>query len=129
MEFNHIGVATNNIIKSIELYKQFGFESSVTFSDPIQQVSICFMKKENHPDVELISPNNDNSPINNILNKVGTAPYHLCYSSSNILQDIEFLKKKRFIVVVNPVEAVAFNLKKVCFCYHNDFGLIELVEA
>jgi hypothetical protein len=36
--------------------------------------------------------------------------------------------KKRFLLVVKPVEAVAFNYRRVCFLYHKDTGLIELLE-
>jgi methylmalonyl-CoA/ethylmalonyl-CoA epimerase len=128
MEFHHLGVATGNLKKSIEIFIKLGFISDKIIFDEIQKVNICFMRKTGHPDIELIEPADDKSPVLDILNKVGTTPYHLCYFTNDILQDIMELKKNRFILVVKPVEAKAFNNKKICFCYNKDFGLLELVE-
>ena len=128
MEFHHIGVATCNINKSIEIFEKMGFISEEVIFDELQKVNICFLRKSGHPDIELIEPANEKSPVRNILDKVGTTPYHFCYYTNDILQEIISLKKKKFLLVVNPVEAIAFNNKRICFCYNKDFGLIEVVE-
>lgn len=129
MEFHHIGVATCNIKKSIEIFEKLGFISGEVIFDKNQKVNICFMRKDGHPDIELVEPSNEKSTVQNILEKVGTAPYHLCYHTNDIFQEILNLKKNKFLLVVNPVEATAFCNKKICFCYHKDFGLIELIEV
>jgi methylmalonyl-CoA/ethylmalonyl-CoA epimerase len=128
MEFHHIGVATRDIEKSIDIFEKLGFISEKIIFDEIQNVNICFVKKNDHPDIELIEPVNVKSPVVNILDKVGTMPYHFCYTTNDISQEIINLKKNSFKVVVKPVEAIAFNGRKVCFCYNKDFGLIELIE-
>jgi methylmalonyl-CoA/ethylmalonyl-CoA epimerase len=104
MEFHHIGVATCDIKKSIEVFQKLGFMSDEVIFDKIQQVNICFLRKTGHPDIELIEPTDEKSPVRN-------------------------MRKSRFLLVVNPVEAIAFNNRKICFCYNKDFGLIELVET
>ena len=128
MEFHHIGVATVSIKKSIEIFEKLGFLAHEVIFDEIQNVNICFLEKIGHPVIELIEPVNEKSPVHNILSKVGTTPYHFCYYTTDIFQEINDLQNNRFLLVVKPVEAVAFNNKKVCFCYNKDFGLIELVE-
>jgi methylmalonyl-CoA/ethylmalonyl-CoA epimerase len=128
MEFHHIGVATSNIRKSTDIYKQLGFIPDEVIFDEIQNVNICFLRKPGHPDIELVEPVSEKSPVWNILDKVGTSPYHFCYYTNDILQEILNLKNSKFILIVNPVKAVAFGNNKICFCYNKDFGLIELVE-
>lgn len=129
MEFHHIGVATSNINKSSDIFKQLGFIADKVIFDEIQNVNICFLRKPGHPDIELVEPVNEKSPVWNILDKVGTSPYHFCYYTNDIVNEIQNLKKSKFILVVNPVQATAFNNSKICFCYNKDFGLIELVEV
>lgn len=126
MIFNHIGVATRAIKMSISIYEKLGFSSGEIVFDPVQNVNICFLKKSGHPDIELIEPVDKKSPVSNILDKIGTTPYHLCYSCDDLDSDISELKKKRFLTVVSPVKAIALDNHRVCFCYHKDFGLIEL---
>jgi methylmalonyl-CoA/ethylmalonyl-CoA epimerase len=129
MKFHHIGHATVNIKRSICIFEQMGFVADKVIHDENQNVNICFVRKEGHPDIELVEPANDTSPVQNILNKVGTGPYHFCYTTEDIMQEIEKLKQNRFIIVVKPVKASAFNSKRISFCYNKDFGLIEIVEA
>jgi methylmalonyl-CoA/ethylmalonyl-CoA epimerase len=128
MEFHHIGVATHSIKKSIEIFEKMGFHSDEVIFDEIQNVNICFLQMPGHPIIELIEPVNEKSPVRNILDKVGITPYHLCYHTNDIFKEILELQKNKFLLVVKPVEAVAFNNRRVCFCYNKDFGLIELVE-
>jgi methylmalonyl-CoA/ethylmalonyl-CoA epimerase len=128
MEFNHLGVATDNIRKSIETFEKLGFASGKVIFDDIQLVNICFLKKDNHPDIELIEPVNEKSPVRNILDKVGTTPYHICYTTKDLQQEILCLKQNGFILVVTPVNAIAFEMRKICFLYNKNFGLLELVE-
>jgi methylmalonyl-CoA/ethylmalonyl-CoA epimerase len=128
MEFHHIGLATDNINKSVLTFEKMGFTSGKVIFDNLQQVNICFLKKNGHPDIELIEPISEKSPVRNILEKVGTTPYHLCYTTDDILQEINILKQNNFLLIVKPVEAIAFGLKKICFCYNKYFGLLELVE-
>jgi methylmalonyl-CoA/ethylmalonyl-CoA epimerase len=128
MEFDHLGVATNNIRESIETFKKLGFTSGKVIYDEIQLVNICFLKMDSHPDIELIEPVNEKSPVRNILNKVGTTPYHICYRTKELLGEILTLKENGFILVVTPVNATAFDMRKICFLYSKNFGLLELVE-
>jgi methylmalonyl-CoA/ethylmalonyl-CoA epimerase len=128
MDFHHIGVATTNIGKSIEVFEKLGFISQELVFDEIQNVNICFLVKAGHPDIELIEPVNEKSPVRNILDKVGTTPYHFCYSTNDIIKEISNLKEKKFLLAVKPFEAKAIGNRKICFCYHPGFGLIELLE-
>ena len=129
MNFHHIVIATHNIEETTKKYNLFGYKTSTeTFFDPIQNVYISFMEKANSPCVELVAPVNQESPIWNTLNKNGTNPYHFCYEVDNIVQEVDKLKKMKFILISKIVPAVAFNNRLVCFLYSKESGLIELLN-
>ena len=115
LQFHHIGIATDDIEKSISLYEVLGYVSQGlrTVIDPIQKVELAFMFRENHPLIELVSPLNDDSPVKSILNKMRTTPYHTCYEVPIIEETIKDLKKQRFILIQKPTPAIAFNNRKI----------------
>lgn len=126
--FHHLGIATADIESTIELYRKLGFENSDIIYDPLQKVHICFLTKSNHPLLELVAPADESSPVNNILKKAGTSPYHSCYEVKSLEEAIAALRKQRFLLVVKPVPAVALANRRICFVYHPQIGLIELLE-
>ena len=129
MLFHHIGIACKSIDKSLVIYRKLNFRISEIVIDNIQKVKICFVSKENHPLLELIEPFGENSPIGNILAKLGNTPYHNCYQCENIDLKIRQLRGMGFLLVSKPVKAIALENKKICFLYNSDFGLIELMEV
>ena len=98
------------------------------FFDSKQNVNISFLEKAGSPLLELVEPVNEKSPIRNILNKVGVSAYHFCYEVENLDDSITQLRQKKFMLLVKPVEAVAFKGRRICFLYHKETGLIELLE-
>jgi methylmalonyl-CoA/ethylmalonyl-CoA epimerase len=128
MKFHHLGVATANIETSAQSYSFFGYKPGDIIYDPIQKVNLCFLEKENSPIIELVSPTEGSSPVNTILKKNGTMPYHTCYEVIDLEENINILKKNKFILVVKPVQAIAFNNHRICFLFHKGAGLIELLE-
>jgi methylmalonyl-CoA/ethylmalonyl-CoA epimerase len=129
MKFHHIGIATYNINDSISKYLLFGYNQiTVKYFDPIQNVNITFMEKDNSPMIEFVEPVDEKSPILNTLTKNGTTPYHFCFEVDDIHIEVEKLKKNKFILISKVVPAVAFNNRLVCFLYSKESGLIELLN-
>ncbi len=122
-------MAVKDLAATARMYEQGGYNRSSFVLDPIQRVHICWMTKNDSPTVELISPVDETSPIFNILQKVGVSPYHCCYIVDSIDEASIELKKQKYIMLSKPTEAVAINGSKICFFFHKDVGLIELVEA
>jgi methylmalonyl-CoA/ethylmalonyl-CoA epimerase len=127
-KFHHIGMAVKDIQKSREVYEKGGYLSSDIIFDPIQNVDICWLKREGMPTIELLAPVDEQSPICKILMKNGVTPYHTCYSVENINEAIAELRKQKYVLVSKPTEAVAIHNKKVAFMHNKHVGLIELVE-
>lgn len=127
-KFHHIGVATKSIEQTAAIYTNAGYTITEPVVDTIQDIRICFLSKDGMPTVELLEPVDEKSPVNDILKKNGTTPYHCCYAVENIDQAIKDLKAQHYVPVSKSVPAVAFGNERVCFLYHKYVGLIELVE-
>lgn len=129
MKVHHYGVATKSIVKSVKAFESLGYSScSEVIFDPIQGVNLLFLKNENDHLIELVEAAQADNPVSKILAKAGTSLYHICYEVENILESITVLKKQRFMVVLEPTPAIAFDNKKISFLYNPALGLIELLE-
>ena len=130
LQFHHIGIATRNFEKAIKTYQYLGYSIELhPLEVPTQKVRVCFLKKDGHPCIELIEPINVNSPVNTLLRKHGSGPYHLCYTTPNLKETIKLLKEEKFLFFALPVESTAFNNKMIVFAYKEELGFIEIVEA
>lgn len=126
--FHHIGIATYKIDETATMYTAAGYVKTSTVYDPIQNVYICFLKKEGMPTLELLAPHDDKSPVCKTLEKNGVIPYHCCYEVENLEQAAKDLRALQYVPICPPEVAVAFEGKKVQFFYNKQIGLIELVE-
>lgn len=128
-QFHHIGIAVKDIKATSAIYEGGGYKPSTIIYDPIQNVDICWLTKDDSPTLELLAPVNENSPVNNILEKNGVSPYHTCYVVKDIQEAISELRKQKYVMISKPAEAVAFKSSKVAFLFNKNVGLIELVET
>ena len=126
--FHHIAVATRSIAQTKRIFEDFGLGMGRIIHVPSQKVNVCFSQKEGHPQVELIEPAGEDSPIHNILSKVGTSPYHLCYQTPELDRASKYLKSLGFLLINGPSPSNALDDNNICFFYHKHFGLIEVVE-
>ncbi|MDR0560040.1 MAG: VOC family protein [Prevotellaceae bacterium] len=133
--FHHIGIAVRNIEQTATLYLTAGFAMTEPVIDTLRHVRICFLKKtgtvfekEKMPLIELVEPINELAPVNKILEKSGVSPYHFCYETEDLYGSVEKLKKQKYLLIQKPDLAIALENRKVCFMFHKDAGLIELLE-
>ena len=131
MEFDHIGIA----VKSIEDYfdKQLNSvlgvpELSEIIIDPIQNCRIAFATTSNGVRLELIEPLNEESPVNQILQKKKGGLYHICFKTENFDQDLKHCLVNKYIALGKPQPAIAFNNRRIVFLSSPTFEIIELVE-
>ena len=126
--FHHAGVAVKDIDRTAAHYIEAGYRKTPTIYDPMQKVNICFLEKEGMPTIELLEPVDGTSPVDRIVDNNGVTPYHFCYEVDDIEQAIVELRTRKYLVVVKPVNAVAIDNRRVCFLFHKDVGLVEIVE-
>lgn len=125
---DHIGYAVRDIEKSAAMYVAAGWSLSEIYEEHVQHTKIAFLTKPGMTTIELVSPLDGNSPVDNILRTQGVSPYHICYVVEDIMQVVEDLYEEGFKPLFMPVDSVAMENRKICYLYHIDIGYIELVE-
>lgn len=116
--FHHIGMVVRSIEKNHCVAEKIW--------DPIQKVSVAFISL-NGLNIELIEPEDDESPVSLSLKK-GIKLLHLCYTVPNIEEALAVCKKQKFHCISRPVPAVAFDNKPIIWVYSRIYGLVELIE-
>ena len=95
-----------------------------------QGVQYLFISIEGSPNIELLAPLGEKSPINNFLKKFGPGLYHFCYACKDLDESInKLIIEFSWFLVSKPKADPAFDGRKVAFLKHKSFGLIELVES
>ena len=125
---DHIGYAVRDIQETATLYFAAGWKLSAIYNEEVQHAKIAFLTKPGMTTIELVSPLDGKSPVDNILKTQGVAPYHICYVVEDIMQAVEDLYEEGFKPLFLPVESVAMENRKICYLYHISIGYIELVS-
>lgn len=128
LDFHHIGVATHDMDPAVRIYEGLGYAATLRITDPIQKVNVVMMNRDGHPTIEILSPAAEDSPIDNVLKKMGATPYHTCYEVPDLDQALADLRKAYFRPISKPVPAVAFDNRRIVFVYNRRVGLVELLE-
>jgi methylmalonyl-CoA/ethylmalonyl-CoA epimerase len=129
MRFHHVGIAVHNISEAIIAYEALGYsKNSAIINDPIQKVQLCFLEKKESPILELVAATSMESPVTNILARSGPTPYHNCFEVNDISESVISLKQWGYRRLSPVVPAIAFGNRRICFLYHKEVGLIELLE-
>ena len=117
-KFHHIGLSVKSITSI--------FPKAKPIIDPIQKVKEAFINFEGMT-LELLEPIDETSPIyNNLKNNYKLC--HICFEVSNLNNAIENAKKEKFHVIQKPVPAIALGNRKVCFLFHSDYHIVELLQ-
>lgn len=128
ISIDHLGYAVRDIHESAAPYVAAGWKLSEIYNEEVQHTKIAFLTKPGMTTIELVSPLDGPSPVDNILQNNGVAPYHICYVVKDIMQAVEDLYEEGFKPLFMPIESVAMENRKICYLYHLDVGYIELVS-
>jgi len=131
LEFHHIGIAVSDFRQVLTYYKSLGYKefNKAAIRDELQMVDLMLLTHNTHPDIELVKPFNDQSPIKNYLKNNDVFIYHFCYEIDSFNDVVDDLKEKfRVFSVSAPKPAVLFNNRLVAFYYVHNIGLIELLK-
>jgi methylmalonyl-CoA/ethylmalonyl-CoA epimerase len=128
VKIHHVGYVVKSVYAAADKFKSLGYRefSAVTY-DKTRDVHICFLRNGDVT-VELVAPASKHSVVYNLWKKYKTSPYHICYESADFEIDIASLLAQGFILLQNPLPAPALEDRRAAFLFHNDAGLIEVLE-
>lgn len=130
MKLHHTGYLTGNIKETAKAFEILGYVAQPIFDDSIQKCFICFLKRaKGEPLIELVQPYEDNKTMQKMLIKRGVSPYHLCYEVEDVQATYEELSEKEgWLPIFAPVEAVAFDNRKITYFMNAETGFVEFVN-
>ncbi|HAN44757.1 MAG TPA: lactoylglutathione lyase [Ruminococcaceae bacterium] len=128
MDIHHIGYLVREIPEAEKEFFRLGFKADGGITlDEARNIFIEFLKNGEYT-IELVAPANEKAPVHRLMKKCGSMPYHICYLSQNLYEDVEQLKKDGYIVIEEPLTAPAIKNRRVAFLFKETVGIIELVE-
>ena len=127
--FHHIGVACRDLNSDEAHFAALGYaREGESFEDPRQRIRGLFLTAAGQPRLELLVNAHETGPLDPWLAK-GVKFYHFAYEVPALDRAIEDLKAGRARVMVPPVPAVAFDMRRITFLMHPNGTLTELIEA
>ncbi len=128
MKILHIGCLVEDLQKSISDYELLGFRSmGESVVNNTMKVIGHYIQNDSTV-IELIAPIDGTSIISKLLKKLGPGPYHLCYESYNLAEDVKKLRKKGY-VIVSSGEKSESEARSFAFLYNLNIGFVELIET
>ena len=126
--FHHLGYACASIARERSAFTLLGYhDEGSSFSDPVQGVNGCFMVGAG-PRIELLENTEGSNTLTPWLD-AGSKLYHLAYEVESTLDEaLRWVKQERARVVVQPVPAIAFAGRYICFVMFRQGLMIELIE-
>lgn len=127
MKVHHVGYLVKDMDEAKNEFLKLGYSDNVVTRDEYRGIDICFMDNGGYC-VELISPYRDDSMVSGLIKKYKNSPYHLCYISENLDDEIEKLTANGYVQMGEAKEAPAIDGKRVVFLMNSSIGIIEIVE-
>ena len=129
---SHIGIAVENLEKSIELFSQILGCDPVSIEEVAEQkvkVAIFRPGGNNSTAIELVCPVSDSSPVKKYLEKRGQGLHHISINVKNIADKLDGLKSKDFRLIDQSPRYGADG-KKIAFVHPSSTSgvLIELEQ-
>jgi catechol 2,3-dioxygenase-like lactoylglutathione lyase family enzyme len=131
LSFHHFGLAVREPEEAVRFLEALGYEIASSIPDPLQRVNLAFCSHPTMPDVELVWPGEEPSPIDAIVKRNNGLVYHLCYTADDPDEAVAAIEASGLnIVAAGPAKAaVLFGGREVAFFYVENFGLIEIIRG
>ena len=131
MKIHHIGYLVDNIDAAATTFENLGFSLVGKIEeDTTREIYIQFLDNDGFV-VELIQPVSKKSPYYGLCKKYRNSPYHICYATDNLSEEIEIMVNSESgnILLQPPKPAPAMpGHPYVAFLMNEHIGMIELVD-
>ncbi len=131
LEFHHFGLAVKSPGTAFRYLEDLGYCAGSACYDPLQKVNLAMRHHDRMPDVEVIWPGAEPSPIDLMLERDDGLIYHLCYTSKNVERSLAALEQAGLEVLplgfAKP--ALLFGGFEVSFHRITGVGVIEIIAG
>lgn len=132
LAFHHFGLAVRAPEPAFRFLAAMGYHCpGQPVFDPLQSVNLQMCHHPDMPDVEVIWPGEQPSPLDKMLKRSDSLIYHLCYTVADAERALEKMAAAGIAVlpVVAAKPAILFGGAEVSFHLVDGFGLIELLHC
>ena len=131
LEFHHFGLAVRSPEAAFHYLDDLGYCAGNTCYDPLQKVNLAMRHHGRMPDVEVIWPGAEPSPIDRMLEQSDSMIYHLCYTSENVEASVAALEEAGLEVLPLGLAqpALLFDGLEVSFYSITGVGIIEIIAG
>jgi hypothetical protein len=131
LEFHHFGLAVKSPEAAFRYLGDLGYRAGSSCYDPLQKVNLAMRHHDQMPDVEVIWPAAEASPIDSILKHNDSLIYHICYTSNDVERSLAALEQAGMEVqpLGFPKPAVLFDGIEVSFHRITGVGVIEIIAG
>jgi hypothetical protein len=131
LQFHHLGLAVQRPQKAFAFLASLGYRDGKQFFDPLQSVNLAMRHHPVMPDVEVIWPGAETSPIDNLIKGGKSLVYHLCFAAQDAEQALANLQAAghQIVELAPPTPAVLFGNLPVSFHNVLGFGMIEIIHG
>ena len=129
---DHLGIAVSSLEKGVKLYKNIlGLELLEYENVPEQKVKVAIFKSgKGMPNIELLEPTSEESPIYKFIQKKGEGIHHVAFKVENIEELLKNLKEKG-ARLIDEIPRIGAGGKKIAFLHPKSTQgvLMELCES
>jgi hypothetical protein len=131
LEFHHFGLAVKSPEAAFRYLSDLGYRAGSTCYDALQRVNLAMRHHDQMPDVEVIWPGQEPSPIDRMLKRSDSMIYHLCYTSNNVEASLSALELAGLEVLPLGLAqpALLFGDLEVSFYSITGVGIIEIIAG
>ncbi len=131
LEFHHFGLAVRSPEAAFRYLIDLGYRAGSSCYDPLQKVNLAMRHHDRMPDVEVIWPGREPSPIDRMLKHSDGMIYHQCYTSKNVAGSLAALEQAGLEVLPLDIARPAplFGGMEVSFYSITGVGIIEIIAG
>jgi len=131
LNFHHVGFVVPDIAATVDGFvRSLGAQwDGCVYEDPHQKVKVTFLTtRPGDPQIELVEPAGEDSPVLRFLREKGTCLHHVCYEVEDLERGMAEMKTRGAIIARRPKPAVAFQGRRIAWMLTAEKLLVELLE-
>jgi hypothetical protein len=131
LEFHHFGLAVKSPEAAFRYLEDLGYSAGRTCYDPLQKVNLAMRHHERMPNVEVIWPGVEVSPLDRLLKRNDSMIYHVCYTSEDVERSLVALEEAGLEILPLGLAqpALLFDGIEVSFYNITGVGIIEIIAG
>jgi len=131
LKFHHVGYVVASIAGTVDGFiRSLGARwDGCVYEDPHQRVRVTFLvTRPGDPQIELVEPAAEDSPVLAFLREKGGGLHHVCYEVEDLERSMAEFKTRGALIARRPKPAVAFQGRRIAWVLTAEKLLVELLE-